>query len=154
MSMRNSLASAARLLIVLASAAACTSCLGFLDTDPMWHRPKYAVDRGIDGGGDEDEIAQKIRFEFENYYVEPKTPEGLKNYMMKFGDQCETQEVIVCTHRTHYSMYVYKYFFDIYLGRSVLSRREYVVRMSFPKQGDDVIPHLVIEIEINRIANP
>jgi hypothetical protein len=147
--MRNLLASAARLLIVLASAAACASCLGFLDTDPYWHNPKNAVDRGIDDGSlDEDKIARKIRFEFENYYVEPKTAEGLKNYLLKLGDQCDTQEVIVCTHRTKFSMYVYKYFFSIYLGRSEQSRTEYVVRMSFPKQGDDVIASLAIDVEV------
>jgi len=153
--MREFFASAARLLIALTSAATCASCMGFLDTDPIWHNPKYAVDRGIGkGGGDEKEIVQRIKYEFENYYVEPKTAEGLKNYMLKFGDKCETREMIICTHRIDESMYVYKYFFDIYLGRSELSRTEYLVRMSFPKEGDNVIPDLAINVEINQINDP
>jgi hypothetical protein len=83
-----------------------------------------------------------------------KAAEGLKNYMLKFGDKCETREMIICTHRIDESMYVYKYFFDIYLGRSELSRTEYLVRMSFPKEGDNVIPDLAINVEINQINDP
>lgn len=131
------------------------ACIGFLDTDRYWHDPEYAVDRGIDkGGGDEDEIIRRIRFEFENYYSEPKSAEGLKNYMMRFGDQCETQEMIVCTHRARFSMYVYRYFFNLYLGRTELSRTDYIVRMTFPKQGDDVIQYLAIEIESEHTNDP
>jgi len=139
-----------RLLLVAAVTMSLAACLGFLDTDRYWHNPEYAVDRGIKkGGGDEDEIIKRIKFEFENYYVEPKTAEGLKNYMMKFGDKCETGEMIVCTHRITFSMYVYKYFFEVYLGRTEQSRTEYLVRTSFPKQGDNVIPALDIVVEIN-----
>ena len=138
-----------RLLLVVAVTMNLTACFGFLDTDRFWHNPEYAVDRGIKKGGDPDDISRQIKYQFENYYVEPKSAEGLRDYMMRFGDQCETQETIVCTHRTHFSMYVYTYFFDFYLGRSEQSRTEYVVRMSCPKKGDDVIGQLAIDVEVN-----
>lgn len=145
----------ARLFIALMTVAACTSCMGFLDTDPYWHHPNNAIDRGIDaGGGDEQKIIDKIRFEFENFYPEPKSAEGLKNYITRLGDMCETREMIVCSHRINFSMYVYKYFFDIYLGRSEQSRTEYLVRISFPKEGDNVIPDLAIDVRINHNNDP
>jgi hypothetical protein len=140
-----------RLFLAAAVAMTVAACFGFLDTDRYWHDPTYAIDRAIRRGGSEDEIAQRIRFEFENYYVEPKTAEGLENYMMKFGDKCETGEIVVCTHRITFSMYVYKYFFEIFLGRSEQSRTEYLVRTSFPKEGNNVIPALGIIVEINHI---
>jgi hypothetical protein len=150
-----SFAFAARWLVALMPVAACTSCMGFLDMDPYWHHPNNAIDRGIDAGGtDERMTIEKIRFEFENHYPDPKSAEGLKNYLVKLGDTCETREMIVCTHRINFSMYVYKYFFDIYLGKSEQSRTKYLVRISFPKEGDNVIPKLAIDVRIEHINDP
>lgn len=128
-----------------------TACMAFLgpDNDPARAHPQNVVDKVIYDHGLEgaDEISRIIKDEFENYNPGARTPVELRAYFEKYGGQCEVREEIVCTHQGYFAAYIYKFFFDIPLGRSLDTRVDYVVRVSFPENGADVIRRMTVETE-------
>ena len=141
----------ALLLLALVPAAACTSCVAFLgpDNDPARAHPNNVIDRVIYEHGMEraDSVSRIIKDEFENYNPGVHSADELKAYLEKFGAQCEERAEIVCAHRGYIAAYVYKYFFDIPMGRRLDTRIDYLVRVTFPKRGDDIIAKMTVEAE-------
>jgi hypothetical protein len=94
-----------------------------------------------------DVISRTIKEKFQGFYYGDRTPEAFKAYLEKFGDQCEVRTEVVCTHRGYVATYIYSYFFNIPLGKRVHDRRDHLVRISFPKDGTDIIPMMTVETE-------
>lgn len=148
---RRSFVLVARLLFALIPAAASTSCMAFLgpDNDPARAHPNNVIDRVIYEHGMEraDSISRIIKDEFGNYNPGVHSADELKAYLEKFGAQCEERVEIVCAHRGYIAAYIYKFFFNIPLGRSLDTRIDYLVRVTFPREGDDVIAKMTVEAE-------
>lgn len=129
----------------------CAACMAFLgpDNDPARAHPNNVIDQVIYDHGMEgpEKISRIIKDQFENYNPGVHSADQLRAYLEKYGAQCEERAEIVCAYRGYIAAYIYMFFFDIPMGRSLDTRIDYLVRVTFPGKGDNVITRMTVETE-------
>ena len=148
---------AARLIVVMGLVVTCAACFGYVDRDPdpAIQYPAHIIDQAIllKSHFTEESVTRAVKERFETLYFGSRTAEGLKGFLEKHGDRCEVREWIVCVHHYRNTIYAYGFVLWLEVSKSEVVDEIYVVRVSFPKEGDDVIPLLTVATKKTTIVN-
>jgi hypothetical protein len=146
-----------RLVVTAALIVGCAGCFGFVsrDPDPAIQYPAHIIDQAIllKSSFSEESVSRAVKERFETLYFGPRTAQGLKDFLEKHGDRCDVRERIVCIHEYRNALYAFGFVLWLEVSKSEVVVEDFVVRLSFPKEGDDVIPAMTVETEKTTIVD-